>query len=63
MKNTVKRIYNAPEAQMTVINSKDVITWSRLAFFGEDDKLTKEDVILEEVNNVDLYSYNVPCEE
>lgn len=64
MKNNTNRIYKAPKIEMIILNSQDVISNSWLAFFGEDDRLTKEeDVVLEEVNNIDPYSYNVPCEE
>lgn len=61
MKNNVNKIYKAPQAEMVTVSSRDVITQSKFAFFGEADLLVEEEPYVEE--EVISYSgYNVLCD-
>jgi hypothetical protein len=60
MKNNANKIYKAPQAEMVIVSSRDVITQSNFAFFGEADLLVDEDPYAEEA--ISYSGYNVLCD-
>ena len=56
-----KMIYERPNIQIMTFNAQDVIANSKLAFFGEEDRLTLEE---EEAQEEVVYTngYNIICE-
>ena len=55
-----KMIYERPNMQIMTFNAQDVITNSKIAFFGEEDRLTLEEEETQEV--VYTNGYNIICE-
>ena len=55
-----KMIYECPNMQMMTFNAQDVIANSKLAFFGEEDRLSLEEEETQEV--VYTNGYNIICE-